>query len=102
MEKAGICQKASSPWASPLHMVPKADGSWRPCGDYRRLNNATKPDHYPLPNIADITNVLGGAKFFSKIDLLKGYFQIPVAEEERSYSILHVSGFAMQGRLSKE
>ena len=83
MEKAGICRKASSPWASPLHMVPKADGSWRPCGDYRRLNNATKPDHYPLPNIADITNVLGGAKFFSKIDLLKGYFQIPVAEEDK-------------------
>ena len=60
LEKAGICQKAASPWASPLHMVKKADGSYRPCRDYRRLNTVTEPDHYPLPNISDITNVLGG------------------------------------------
>ena len=51
MERMGICSKASSPWASPLHMVHKSDGSWRPCGDYRRLNLITEPDHYPLPNI---------------------------------------------------
>ena len=82
MEKAGICQKASSPWASPLHMVPKPDGSFRPCGDYRRLNVATIPDHYALPNMADITNVIGEGKFFSKIDMLKGYFQIPVDEQD--------------------
>ena len=82
LEMAGICQKAPSPWASPLHMVPKPDGSYRPCGDYRRLNVATEPDHYPLPNISDITNVLGGAKYFSKIDMLKGYFQVPVAKED--------------------
>ena len=55
LELQGICQKASSPWASPLHMVSKKDGSFRPCGDYRRLNNITEPDHYPLPNIQDIT-----------------------------------------------
>ena len=74
----GLCKKASSPWASPLHMVKKPDGSWRPCGDYRRLNVKTEPDHYPLPNIADITNELDGAKYFTKLDLLKGYFQVPV------------------------
>lgn len=78
MERMGICRKGSSPWASPLHMVPKEDGSWRPCGDYRRLNNATEPDHYPLPNMADLTSNLHGAKVFTKLDLLKGYFQIPV------------------------
>ena len=82
MERQGICQKAASPWSSPLHMVPKSDNTYRPCGDYRRLNNVTEPDHYPLPNIQDITNVLGGSKVFSKIDLTKGYFQVPVAKED--------------------
>ena len=59
-------------------MVKKADGTWRPCGDYRRLNNATKPDKYAMPNITDITNVIGECTVFSKLDLLKAYFQIPV------------------------
>ena len=47
MEKQGLCQKASSPWASPLHIVEKKDGTIRPCSDYRRLNNFTEADHYP-------------------------------------------------------
>ena len=82
MEKIGICQKASSPWSSPLHLVPKKDGSLRPCGDYRRLNMVTEPDHYPLPNIADITSFLHGSKIFSTLDLLKGYYQVPMNPDD--------------------
>ncbi|CAM1298531.1 Uncharacterised protein r2_g816 [Pycnogonum litorale] len=82
MVRMGLCRKASSPWASPLHMVPKEDGSWRPCGDYRRLNVVTEPDRYPLPNMADLTSYLHGAKVFTKLDLLKGYFQIPVYPDD--------------------
>ena len=82
MEAQGVCQKAPSPWASPLYMVEKKDGTARPCGDYRRLNNITEPDHYPLPNIADITSYLHGAKIFSKLDMLKGYFQVPMNPED--------------------
>ena len=82
LEAQGICQKASSPWSSPLHMVTKKDGTFRPCGDYRRLNNITEGDHYPLPNINDITSFLDGARIFSKLDLTKGYYQIPMAPED--------------------
>ena len=78
----GICQKASSPLASPLHIVTKKDDSLRPCGDYRRLNMATEPNHYPLPNIADVTTYLHGAKIFSKLNLLKGYYQVPMYPDD--------------------
>ena len=63
-------------------MVPKKDGSWRPCGDYRRLNNQTIPDRYPLPNIADFGSQLHGSTVFSKLDLQKGYYQVPMSPED--------------------
>ena len=74
MEKAGIIRRSTSAWASPLHMVPKPDGSWRPCGDYRRLNTVTTPDRYPVPHIQDFTQRLSGKSVFSK--LVKGYYQV--------------------------
>ena len=76
MEKAGIIRRLTSAWASPLHMVPKPDGSWRPCGDYRRLNTITTPDRYPVPHIQDFTQRLSGKSVFSKLDLIKGYYQV--------------------------
>ena len=82
LERLGICQKASSPWASPLHIVTKKDGTLRPCGDYRRLNIKTEPDHYPLPNITDLTSFLNGAAIFSRLDLLKGYYQVPMHPDD--------------------
>jgi cleavage and polyadenylation specificity factor subunit 1 len=78
MEEEGIVRRSTSPWASPLHMVPKKDGTWRPCGDFRRLNLATEPDVYPLPNMLDFADRLTGCTVFSKIDLRKGYWQVPV------------------------
>jgi len=75
LEKQGIVRRSSSSWSSPLHMVPKADGSWRPCGDYRRLNLVTVPDMYPPPHMEDLSARLAGKVIFSKLDLRKGYYQ---------------------------
>jgi len=76
--KLKIVRPSCSPWASPLHMVPKADGSWRPCGDYRKVNSLTIPDRYPLPNLQTFHFQMAGAVVFSKLDLIKAYHFIPV------------------------
>jgi hypothetical protein len=59
-------------------MVKKPDGSWRCCGDYRRLNNVTVPDTYPLPNMMDFSSRVAECSIFTKIDLRKGYYPIPM------------------------
>nr|VZI45750.1 unnamed protein product [Spirometra erinaceieuropaei] len=83
MLQLGIIRPSESPWASPLHMVPKATSDdWRPCGDYRALNNATIPDRYPVPHLQDFAGALFGKSVCSKIDLVRAFHQIPVAPED--------------------
>jgi len=80
----GIIQPSKSAWSSPLHMVPKKDKTWRPCGDYRRLNARTIPDQCPVPHIEDFAQTLYHRKIFSTIDLVRAYNQIPVRAEDIS------------------
>ena len=81
--KAGVIRESTSPWASPMVYVMKKDGSIRPCVDYRRLNDITLKDAYPLPKINDCLDNFGDAKFLSTLDLQSGYWQIAVAEEDK-------------------
>ena len=70
------------PHGLPVTLVPKKDGSTRFCIDFRKVNAICGKDSYPLPNIQEIFDQLGGAKIFSTLDLISGYWQIPVAEED--------------------
>ena len=76
----GIAYRGKSEWSSPLLVTTKPCGGWRVCGDYRRLNAVTEIDQYPVRTLQDFTAELQGKKYFSKIDLMKGYHQIPVAD----------------------
>ena len=78
----GIIRRSNSQWSSPLHLVKKPDGTWRPCGDYRRLNDITVPDRYTIPRIQDVTSILHGTTIYSKLDLVKAYFQVPMAAND--------------------
>lgn len=78
----GTARPSKSSWASPLHLAPKKDNGWRPCGDYRMLNARTVPDRYPIRHIQDFAHNIAGCKVFSTIDLVKAYNQIPVHEDD--------------------
>ncbi|GJV83173.1 putative reverse transcriptase domain-containing protein [Tanacetum coccineum] len=82
--KRGFIRPSISPWGAPVLFVMKKDGSTRLCIDYRELNRITVRNKYPLPRIDDLFDQLQGAKFFSKIDLMSGYHQLRVKEQDVS------------------
>ena len=82
----GLAVPSNSPWASPCLLVPKADGKMRLCTDYRKLNAVTQADPYPLPRINDTMDAVANMKYLTKIDLLKGFYQVPLSREARRVS----------------
>ena len=82
MISAGIVRESDSPYASPMVVVKKKDGSNRICVNYRKLNQITVTDPEPMTTAEDLFQKLGECQFFSKIDLSKGYWQIPLTDED--------------------
>jgi hypothetical protein len=80
MLKAEVIEPTTSEWASPIFVVAKLDGSTRFCVDYRKLNEITVRDSYPLPRMDECIDSLGDAKIFTTLDCNSGYWQIPVRQ----------------------
>ena len=81
----GILKESESPYCCPIVMVKKKYGGWRYCVDLRKINQMTEKVSFPMPRIEDALRKLKKPKYFSSMDLLKAYYQIPVAEEDQKY-----------------
>lgn len=78
-----IIRPSQSPWSSPIVLQKKKDGNWRFCIDYRKLNEVTRKDRYPLPRIQEMFDALSNSRYFSKLDFKGGYHQVPIDEKDR-------------------
>ena len=80
--RIGVIEPSTSPWASPVALIKKKDGTWRFCVDYRKLNTVTQKDVYPLPRIEDFLSCLEGSFYFSIMDMQSGYWQVEMKPDD--------------------
>ncbi|XP_061744139.1 uncharacterized protein LOC133543542 [Nerophis ophidion] len=97
----GLAKPSYSSWASPCLLVKKSDNTYRFCTDYRKVNAVTRPDYFPLPRIEDCVDQVGSARYVSKFDLLKGYYQVPLTQRAQEISaFITSSGLYSYTRMS--
>jgi len=99
METQGLVEPSTSPWASPVVLTKKKDGTFRLCVVYRRLNDVTESDAYPMPDLNKMIRQMQGAKIFSIFDLRSGYWQVPLHENARKYRAFRTSRGLFQFRV---
>ena len=92
MLNADVIQESDSPYASPIVLVKKKDGTHRFCIDYRKINKITRGDAHPIPDQEALFSKLAKAKYFTKIDMTKGYWQIGVQADSRQYTAFQAGG----------
>ena len=86
LELMDIIEKCDSDWSSPVVPVKKKDGKLRLCVDYRRLNKVTVEQNFPIPNLTDSIYSANKIKYFTKLDLIKGYYQVPIHPDSRKFT----------------
>lgn len=92
----GFAVPSTSSWSSPCLLDTKSDGSPRFCTDFRKVNSVTVPDAYPLPHIDDCIDEIGSATFVTKLDMLKGYWQVPLTPHASELLLHLISFFSIQ------
>lgn len=92
MLKDDVIEESNSPWSSPIVLIKKPSGKYRFCIDFRKVNNLTEKDAYPLPRINTILEKLKKAKFISTLDLQQGYWQVPLSQDSRALTAFTVPG----------
>ena len=97
-----LAHQSASPWSSPCLLVPKPDTTSRFCTDYRKANAVTIPDSFPMPRIDDCIDTIGSASYVTKLDLLKGYWQVPLPPRASEISAIAISSNIQLWRLECE
>ena len=92
----GVIEESRSAWASPVVLVPKPDGTLRFCNDFRRLNEVSAFDSYPMPRVDELIERLGPARYLSTLDLTKGYWQVPLTPSSREKTAFATPGGLFQ------
>ena len=90
-----MVEPADGAWSSPVVLVRKKNHSWRLCIDYHRLNDVTRKDAYPFPRINNSLDALAGSMYFSTLNLVSGYWQVPLDKDAREKSAFATRGGAV-------
>lgn len=91
LRQMNVIKYSKSPWSAPIVPIRKSDGTLRMCIDYRQLNKVTKADSFPIPHLTDLVFGLHGMKYFSSIDLMKGYYQVELHKDCTEYTAFSTS-----------